>query len=173
MSPTPATLRLPRCLAVALLVALGLSTACTTGSPRGATASTAESPQVSAPRQSPTAPPTDGVTVGDPPPTAPTASAPIASGPGASASDVPLGRVPPSGNRPRCQLPAPKPSDDACQTDAECAPSEPCHAPACVAKSKVPPPAHPVMCTREMRCDSADANRCGCYQGHCALIPPN
>jgi hypothetical protein len=177
VSPTLATARHPWILAAALAALLGAGAACTSHSSRGPEGPTAqpsaEPPQVSAPRESPTAPATDGVTLTDPPPTAPTAGAPVASAPGTSGPGAPLGRVPPGGGRPRCQLPAPKLSDDACQTDAECAPSVPCHAPACVAKSKVPPPAPNVMCTREMRCDSADANRCGCIQGRCALIPPN
>ena len=71
-----------------------------------------------------------------------------------------------------CRLPAPKLSDDACTTDADCGVSDPCHAEACVAKAKSHPPTAETVCTRIMKCNTADANRCGCHQGRCALIPP-
>ena len=29
------------------------------------------------------------------------------------------------------------------------------------------------ICTRQMACDSVDANRCGCLEGRCSLIPPS
>lgn len=71
----------------------------------------------------------------------------------------------------RCRLPAPRLSEDACATDADCAVDAPCHARACVAKAKGNPPTPQTMCTRQMVCDSVDANRCGCHEGRCALIP--
>jgi hypothetical protein len=73
---------------------------------------------------------------------------------------------------PSCRLPAPVKSDDACTTDADCGPSDPCHAHACVAKAKSRPRAADTVCTQVMDCASTDANRCGCYEGRCALIPP-
>lgn len=72
-----------------------------------------------------------------------------------------------------CKLPAPRVSEDACTTDADCGPSEPCHAKACVAKAKSKPRTPDIMCTMNIDCESADVNRCGCYEGRCALIPPN
>ncbi len=71
-----------------------------------------------------------------------------------------------------CHLPAPKTSDDPCAGDADCGPATACHARACVAKAKAAPVSPDTMCTREMACDSVDANRCGCLEGRCALIPP-
>ena len=89
--------------------------------------------------------------------------------PGAGASTPPSPSTPP----PReCKLPAPKKSGDPCQTDADCGPSVPCHAPACVSKAKSPPRPLNMMCTQSYGCDTADANRCGCFEGSCALIPP-
>ena len=72
----------------------------------------------------------------------------------------------------RCGLDAPVVSADPCASDADCAPSDPCHAHSCVAVAKANPATAGTMCTRMMDCRSVDANRCGCYQGHCALIPP-
>jgi hypothetical protein len=72
-----------------------------------------------------------------------------------------------------CHLPAAKKSEDACKTDADCGPSDPCHALACVAKAKSKPRTPDTMCTMMMSCESADANRCGCFEGRCALIPPD
>ena len=72
-----------------------------------------------------------------------------------------------------CHLSAPRKSDDACKTDADCGPSDPCHAKACVAKAKSKPRGPDVMCTMLMACESADANRCGCFENRCALIPPD
>lgn len=72
-----------------------------------------------------------------------------------------------------CHLPAAKKSEDACKTDADCGPSDPCHAMACVAKAKSKPKTPDTMCTMMMSCESADANRCGCFEGRCALIPPD
>jgi len=71
-----------------------------------------------------------------------------------------------------CRLPQPLRSDDACKSDAECGPSSPCHAKACVAASKARPPTPDTMCTQSIECDSIDVNRCGCLEGRCALIPP-
>lgn len=70
-----------------------------------------------------------------------------------------------------CKLPAPVKSQDRCTTDADCAPSDPCHAKACVAKAKAAP-ASGKMCTRDLQCDTADVNKCGCFEGFCALTPP-
>lgn len=72
-----------------------------------------------------------------------------------------------------CHLPAAKKSDDACKLDADCAPSDPCHAPACVARAKAKPRKPEIMCTMMMGCETADANRCGCFEGRCSLIPPD
>lgn len=80
--------------------------------------------------------------------------------------------VPPHRRGSFCHLAAPKLSDDACKIDADCAPSDPCHAKACVARAKARPPTPSTMCTQMMACETVDANRCGCYEGRCALIPP-
>jgi hypothetical protein len=72
-----------------------------------------------------------------------------------------------------CRLPAPLKSDDACSTDADCGVSEPCHARACVARARSHPPTPDTMCTQMLQCGTADANRCGCLEGRCALIPPS
>ncbi|MBI4700656.1 MAG: hypothetical protein HY744_05750 [Deltaproteobacteria bacterium] len=72
----------------------------------------------------------------------------------------------------RCQLRTPAVSEDPCRTDADCGPSAPCHAPACVARDKSRPPTPDTRCTMSYECHTADANRCGCYQGRCALVPP-
>jgi hypothetical protein len=71
-----------------------------------------------------------------------------------------------------CKLSSPRKSDDPCSADADCGVSEPCHAKACVAKAASHPPGPGTTCTRNLVCDSADANRCGCFEGRCALIPP-
>jgi hypothetical protein len=97
----------------------------------------------------------------------PPASAPPPK-PAASASAAPALRLPFGAG---CKLPEPRKSDDACTTDADCGVSEPCHARACVAKAKSNPPGPTTTCTRNLVCDSADANRCGCFEGRCALIP--
>ena len=110
---------------------------------------------------------------GSPASAAPTAPPPQSAAPEATAP-VATGSAP----RPtpftgfKCQLPEPKLSDDPCTADGDCKPSVPCHAPACVAAAKAQPATPDTMCTRNMVCDSHDANRCGCYQGRCALIPP-
>jgi hypothetical protein len=70
-----------------------------------------------------------------------------------------------------CTLCEPLPSGDACTSDADCAPSIPCHAPACVAKAKAEPRAADQMCTQELRCGTADTAACGCVRGFCALYP--
>lgn len=72
-----------------------------------------------------------------------------------------------------CRLPTPVRSEDACASDAECAPATPCHARACVGRTHGHPPNATTVCTRMMACDSVDANRCGCLDGRCALIPPS
>lgn len=71
-----------------------------------------------------------------------------------------------------CRLPQPLRSEDSCSTDADCGPSSPCHAKACVAAAKAQRPTPDTMCTQSLECDSADVNRCGCLEGRCALIPP-
>jgi hypothetical protein len=70
-----------------------------------------------------------------------------------------------------CSLCAPLPSGDACSTDADCAPSTPCHATACVAKAKAVPRKPDQVCTMMMGCQTADANACTCWKGTCALTP--
>jgi hypothetical protein len=73
---------------------------------------------------------------------------------------------------PLCQLPAPKKGVDPCTTDADCASSTPCHAYQCVTKAKCEDWGGSYVCTNIMLCDTADANRCGCFEGRCSLIPP-
>lgn len=157
-------------VASSLVVVLLAAAACTSGNGRGSqeppTASASETaagaPTVTVPALPSTAGTTDSPPAGSEPP-------PIKLPP------PPSGAAPSSGPTPnifRCQLPTPVLSDDACASDADCGPATPCHATACVAKAKSQPPAAGIMCTREMRCNSADANRCGCYQGRCGLIPP-
>jgi hypothetical protein len=70
-----------------------------------------------------------------------------------------------------CSLCAPVVSNDACTVDADCAPSDPCHAEACVARAKAKPATPQTQCTMDLRCNSVDVNTCGCLQGHCALFP--
>jgi hypothetical protein len=70
-----------------------------------------------------------------------------------------------------CALCEPKVSEDACKVDADCAAATPCHATECVAKAKAEPRAANTQCTQLFACASVDANPCGCYQGHCALVP--
>lgn len=102
--------------------------------------------------------------IGSAAPSAAPASSPDAAAPTASSFAKFPGRP--------CKLPLPKRSDDVCGADADCGPSNPCHAPACVAKTKSRPPTQDTMCTQSLECDTADANRCGCLEGRCALIPP-
>ncbi len=71
-----------------------------------------------------------------------------------------------------CRLPAPVKSEDACTTDADCGPAEPCHAKQCVAKAKSKPRTADTVCTMMLTCNTTDTNRCGCYEGRCSLIPP-
>ncbi len=70
-----------------------------------------------------------------------------------------------------CSLCEPVVSNDACTVDADCAPSDPCHAEACVARTKAKPATPQTQCTMDLRCNSVDVNTCGCLQGHCALYP--
>jgi len=70
-----------------------------------------------------------------------------------------------------CGLCAPVVSDDACSTDADCAPAVPCHADRCVAKAKAQPRNPGTACTMNLLCNTVDANTCGCHQGKCALMP--
>ncbi len=103
------------------------------------------------------------------------ASSPATPPPVATAPNAPgkPGDLPPDPTHRVCRLPAPKKSDDACKIDADCAPSDPCHAKACVAKARSKPRTPDIMCTMMMGCETADANRCGCFQGRCSLIPPD
>jgi hypothetical protein len=71
-----------------------------------------------------------------------------------------------------CRLPAPQKSQDACTTDADCGPSEPCHAKECVARARSKPRTPDTVCTEIFECGTTDANRCGCFEGRCSLIPP-
>jgi hypothetical protein len=68
-----------------------------------------------------------------------------------------------------CALCEPVVSEDACKTDADCAPDLPCHAPRCVAKSKAQPRRPGQMCTMLMACTTADANACSCVKNRCTL----
>ena len=68
-----------------------------------------------------------------------------------------------------CKLCAPVVSDDACATDADCAPEVPCHATRCVAKAKATPRKPGQACTMSMMCTSIDANACGCVKSRCTL----
>ena len=70
-----------------------------------------------------------------------------------------------------CRLAAPKKSQDACSSDADCGPAAPCHAEECVARARSHPPTRDVLCTEILMCHTADTNRCGCFEGRCALIP--
>jgi hypothetical protein len=70
-----------------------------------------------------------------------------------------------------CSLCEPVFSDDACSSDADCAPSALCHAEACVAKAKAPQRTPGTACTEIMKCATTDANACGCVKGKCALAP--
>ena len=83
------------------------------------------------------------------------------------------GETSPDPTRRACHLPAAKKSEDACKTDADCGPSDPCHAKACVAKARSKPMTPDTMCTTMLVCESVDANRCGCFESRCALIPPD
>lgn len=110
-----------------------------------------------------------------PPSAAPTASAqptaPPTASPVASNGPEPPSSSAPQGPLQECRLPAPLKSSDACKADADCAPSDPCHARACVAKAKANPPTPTTACTRLMDCSSVDANPCLCFEGACALVP--
>jgi hypothetical protein len=70
-----------------------------------------------------------------------------------------------------CKLCAPVVSDDACSSDADCAPEEPCHAKRCVGTANAKGLGTKAMCSRIMMCHTTDANSCGCYNGKCALVP--
>jgi hypothetical protein len=72
-----------------------------------------------------------------------------------------------------CRLCEPVFSDDACQVDADCGPSAPCHADRCVGIAKAKPRQPGDMCTLQMLCMTTDANACGCLLGKCALYPRN
>jgi hypothetical protein len=98
-------------------------------------------------------------------------AAPLTTGSTTSADDA----AAPSVSGPKacgCSLCEPLVSDDPCKLDSDCGPSLPCHADACVAKSKSHPMKAGDVCTQIMKCTTADANKCGCYQGKCALVPP-
>lgn len=68
-----------------------------------------------------------------------------------------------------CGLCDPIVSADACSSDADCLPSEPCHGHACVAKAKGKKRTPDVMCTQSLECATVDANTCGCVKGFCTL----
>lgn len=121
----------------------------------------------------PVAEPPVGATAEPPAPSAPSSSAPATSAPPVAPTTSPT-LSPGATALPSmaCRLPAPKKSEDACKTDADCGVSEPCHAHACVARSKARPPQSSTVCTRMMDCSSADANACACFEGFCALVPP-
>lgn len=70
-----------------------------------------------------------------------------------------------------CSLCAPVVSEDSCTRDADCLPEVPCHATRCIAKEHATPRNPALMCTEIMRCDSVDANSCGCVKGKCTLSP--
>jgi hypothetical protein len=70
-----------------------------------------------------------------------------------------------------CRLSAPVKSADGCAVDADCAPSVPCHATACLNVANAQLPDANTVCTEDLVCDSADTNSCGCYQGVCTLLP--
>ena len=105
----------------------------------------------------------------DPPPAGDGPEAGPAVAPGGGAP-MPIAAAGPSPGA--CHLPEPLLSGDACQTDADCGVSAPCHAAACVAVAKAQPPDADTVCTKSLECRTADANRCGCHQGQCALVPP-
>lgn len=105
-----------------------------------------------------------GSTTATPPSDGSVVASPVPSSPGAPPLD-PTHRA--------CHLPAAKKSDDSCKTDVDCGPSDPCHAKACVARAKSKPKTPDTMCTMMMGCETADANRCGCFEGRCSLIPPD
>lgn len=102
----------------------------------------------------------------EPPPPSAVHSEPVASPPAGPPGE-------PGPTQRACHLPAAKKSDDACKSDADCGPSDPCHARACVARAKSKPKTADTMCTMMLGCETADANRCGCFEGRCALIPPD
>ncbi|WP_170319420.1 hypothetical protein [Polyangium spumosum] len=105
------------------------------------------------------------------------AEGPGSSEPGAKepASTEPATNEPPPAAGPiTCGLPAPVVSEDPCTKDAECAPSEPCHAHACVAVAHAKPRTPDTVCSTMLDCKSVDANPCVCHEGRCALVPkPN
>lgn len=70
-----------------------------------------------------------------------------------------------------CRLAAPIKSQDACSSDADCGPIEPCHAKECVAKARAKPAGPGTMCTEIFMCGTTDGNHCGCFEGRCALVP--
>ncbi|HQY60290.1 MAG: hypothetical protein IPF92_10230 [Myxococcales bacterium] len=114
-----------------------------------------------------------------PAPSPPTSPAPSSSASSAGSAATDAGEAAPKAARPPrvtlplcgCALCAPVVSEDACTQDADCAPATPCHAEACVAKAKAKAPTPRTSCTMILRCDSVDANTCGCLEGRCALYP--
>ena len=118
-------------------------------------------PTANGPDASVTASPPDATAAPTSSPTTPVSSEPTTA-PGSDGEQPPF----------TCALPAPVKSQDACATDADCGPSDPCHARACVARSKSRPPDKSTICTQIMDCKSIDANPCVCFEGVCALVPP-
>jgi hypothetical protein len=95
----------------------------------------------------------------------PTPQAPAASPAPSASSSLPEGAVA-----------APVFSDDACTTDADCAPVGTCHPAGCVAAAKSG--TNDLMCTMECRAGTTDCgyNHCGCAAAPsgkktCALLP--
>lgn len=75
----------------------------------------------------------------------------------------------PSGDEPALVI-----GEDACTTDADCAPAECCHAAACVGRANAPA-CGDAMCTMECRYGTMDCGGgCLCHEGRCAarLSPP-
>ena len=122
------------------------------------------------------APPVASLTL-PPPPHLPAPEVDAASAvlPAADAGNVTASASPPlaapadAGAACGCKLCAPVVSDDACATDADCAPEVPCHATRCVAKAKATPRKPGQACTMSMMCTSIDANACGCVKSRCTL----
>lgn len=118
------------------------------------------------------------ISVQPPTPPAPGDTAPsVGPRPPRSADPVPEPTFSPNGIKPPspdggcgCSPCEPIKSTDACQSDADCAPSAVCHAPACVAKSKAPVKAPGTMCTMNLVCRTTDVAKCACVDNVCALV---
>lgn len=124
------------------------------------------------------APPVTTLTVPPPPPARGVDADAAAALPAVPAADAgnamvsvspPLAAAADAGASCGCKLCAPVVSDDACTTDADCAPEVPCHATRCVARAKATPRKPGQACTMSMMCTSIDANACGCVKNRCTL----